>query len=132
MTHGLAREFACSPAYCLMPDHGHLLIVGYDRRCQQRKAVRWLRKAWNELLPDGFELQHQPYDHVLREEDRRRGAFSGVAYYILNNPVRAGLVEEWRCWPYSGACFPGYPRMDPRKDHYWENFWKTYQKHLNR
>jgi len=131
LTHALAREFLCCPAYCLMPDHGHFLFVGYDRRSRQRMAVRWFREAWNERLPDGFQLQHQAYDHVLREEDRKRDAFSTVAFYILNNPVRTDLVEHWQAWPYSGALFPGYPHLDPRKDYYWVNFWKAYEKHFD-
>jgi putative transposase len=128
--HALAREFVCCPAYCLMPDHGHFLLVGYDHRAKQRLAVRWLRREWNELLSPS-ELQHQPYDNVLREADRARDAFADAAIYILRNPERAGLVEDWRNWAFSGAVFPGYPRLDPRKEFFWDDFWKVYHKHLN-
>jgi REP element-mobilizing transposase RayT len=128
--HSLAREFLCCPAYCLMPDHGHFLLLGYDARADQRAAVQWLRREWNHLLKPSS-LQHQPFDHVLRERDRSRDAFANVAGYILRNPERAGLVEDWREWPYSGAVFPGYPKLDPRKVHFWADFWKAHQKHLS-
>ena len=127
--HALAREFMCCPAYCLMPDHGHFLFLGYDVRSDQRSAVRWMRREWNQLLAPQ-KLQHQPFDHVLREEDRSRDAFANVAGYILRNSERAGLVKDWRDWPYAGALFPGYPKLDPRKVHFWEDFWKAYHKHL--
>ena len=93
--HALAREFLCCPAYCLMPDHAHFLFVAYDARAKQRAAVRWMRRQWNQLLAP-HELQHQPFDHVLREADRTREAFANVAGYILRNPERARLVEDWR------------------------------------
>lgn len=127
--HALAREFLCCPVYCLMPDHGHFLWIGYDSRARQRAAVRWMRTEWNQLLAP-LELQHQPYDRVLREADRSRDAFANLAGYILRNPERAGLVKDWRDWPYAGALFPGYPKLDPKKPYFWTNFWEAYQKHL--
>jgi hypothetical protein len=130
LLHALAREFLCCPVYCLMPDHGHFLFIGYDARSDQRAAVRWFRQRWGRLLTEDA-LQHQPYDHVLREEDRERDAFVKVASYILHNPVRAGLVSHWQDWTYLGALFVGYPNLDPRKPYFWENFWKAYHKHLH-
>jgi REP element-mobilizing transposase RayT len=113
-----------------MPDHGHFLLVGYDHRAKQRLAVRWLRREWNRLLSP-LALQHQPYDSVLREENRSRAAFAEAASYILQNPVRAGLVEDWSDWSFSGAIFPGYPHLDPRKEFFWSDFWKAHNKHTN-
>jgi REP element-mobilizing transposase RayT len=128
--NALAREFLCCPAYCLMPDHGHFLFVGYDARTQQRAGVRWMRYEWNKMLAP-FTLQHQAYESVLKEADRSRDAFADVAGYILRNPERAGLVDSWDQWPFSGALFPGYPHLNPRKVHFWTDFWKTHHKHLN-
>jgi len=127
--HALTREFLCCPVYCIMPDHGHFLFIGYDARSKQRAAVRWMRREWNHLLSP-LELQHQPFDSVLREADRTRDAFADLASYILRNPERAGLVDHWQDWTYSGALFPGYPKLDPRKPDFWTNFWKAHQKHL--
>ena len=127
--HALARENLCCPAYCLMPDHGHFLFLGLDCESDQRAAVRWLRREWNRILKP-LTLQHQPYDDVLRETDRARDAFANVAGYILRNPERAGLVDDWQNWPYNGALFPGYPKLDPRKPYFWTDFWKAHHKHL--
>jgi hypothetical protein len=48
-------------------------------------------------------FQKQPYDHVLREAERQRGAFQATAFYILANPVRADLTERMENWPSSSA-----------------------------
>jgi REP element-mobilizing transposase RayT len=127
--HALSREFMCCPAYCLMPNHGHFLFVGYDAHSDQMAAVRWMRREWNQILAP-LDLQHQPFDDVLKEEDRQRDAFANVAGYILRNPERASLVAQWEDWPYSGAIFPGYPKLDPRKVHFWQDLWKAHHKHL--
>ena len=39
------------------------------------------------------------WDHFLRvEEDLQE-----VVDYVLYNPIRRGLVEEWRDYPFSGS-----------------------------
>ena len=40
----------------------------------------------------GFDLQHQPHDHVLREDERQETEFENVVEYIARNPERKGLV----------------------------------------
>jgi REP element-mobilizing transposase RayT len=123
--HTCARYFLCCPVYCLMPDHGHFLFVGLHEEADQLAALPWMRRAWNRVLSEA-RLQDQAYEHVLRESDRARDAFAEVVAYILHNPLRKDLVGTWQEWPYSGAVFPGYPKMDPRKIHFWENFWTAY------
>ncbi len=41
--------------------------------------------------------QHESYDHVVR--DARE--YERILAYIANNPVKAGLVEDWQDWPYT-------------------------------
>ena len=71
-------------------------------------------------------FQHQAHDHVLREDERKRGAFARVCFYVLANPVRAKLVAEGEGWPFSGAMVPGYPALHPTQEDFWERFWKLY------
>jgi putative transposase len=40
--------------------------------------------------------EHESFDHVVRE-----GKFYQTIKYVLNNPVKAGLVREWREWRWS-------------------------------
>ena len=45
---------------------------------------------------------------------------------ILNNPVRAQLVQDAKEWMFAGAIVPGYPNLNPGADDFWETFWKLY------
>lgn len=126
MLHTAAREHLFCPAYCLMPDHLHLVWMGLRRETDQLNAMKFLRTHLEPALGNGREWQHQPHDHILREEERRRNAFVKFCFYTLANPVRAKLAKRERDWPYSGAIIPGYPTLQPFTEDYWELFWKLY------
>jgi REP element-mobilizing transposase RayT len=123
LLHACVRHGLACAVYTLMPDHAHFLVIGLHGDSDQRAGIAMLRRSWREILPAGICLQRQAYDHVLRETERERGAFASVAHYILENPVRAGLVEERDAWPYSGSLVPGYPSLDPARETFWESFW---------
>ena len=116
------------PLYCLMPDHAHFLVLGFSEGSDSLAWTRILRKNWNRLLAPGFKLQKQAFDHILRAEERERDAFSGIAFYIAENPVRAGLVPHPSEWPFTRCMVPGYPWLDPHEDKYWEIFWLIYSR----
>lgn len=40
--------------------------------------------------------EHESFDHVIRS-----GKFDATLRYVLNNPVKAGLVRHWRDWPWN-------------------------------
>ena len=115
-----------------MPDHLHLFWLGLKLASDQRNAMRFLRKHLQTELTRRsphrveFELQKQSHDCVLREKDRRRGAFASACYYVLDNPRRKGLVAHPRDWPHLGAVIPGYPHLHPLADNFWPLFWKLY------
>lgn len=123
--HTLARYHLCCPVDCIMPDHAHFLWIGLNERTNQLNAAKQFRREWNQLLAPQ-QLDRQAYDSVLTEEDRQGDAYTDLVFYILKNPTRKALVENWQNWPHSGAIFPGYPKLDPRKDYFRENFWKAH------
>lgn len=41
--------------------------------------------------------QHESYDHVIRSEDE----LNRIIEYVLNNPVRAKLVDNTHDWKWS-------------------------------
>jgi putative transposase len=151
--HTLARYQLACPAFCLMPDHLHLLWLGVSPESDQRKAAKFFREHVNRLLADadglktngpgrlktyvssyeengkaaGYRLQLQGYDHVLTREERQRDAFARVAFYVFENPVRKQLAQFWSDYAFSGAMLVGYPNLDARHPDYWEKFWKIYQ-----
>jgi len=90
-------------AYCFMPDHVHLLLLGTDRAdviafvkdFKQRSGF-----ACNRLFQRrGAFWQKSYHDHVLRTDED----IGSIAGYIWGNPVRAGLVHEASSYPFSGS-----------------------------
>lgn len=133
LTHTAFRYQLICPCYVLMPDHFHLIWMGYDEAgSNQRVAMRFLRKQTNRVLrPMGFELQKQGHDHVLREKSRKQSVFETVVGYVRENPLRAGLVkgsEELPDYRYAGCLVPGYPESQMWDERFWESFWKLYWK----
>jgi len=144
LLHACVREKLVCPTYCLMPDHLHLMFLGLAVVSDQLNAIKFLRLHVNRLLAgeplqkfaalsraqpqSEWKLQPQAHDHVLREEERKQGAFASVCFYILANPVRANLVKKEVDWKFSGAVVPGYPDLHPLQEDYWELFWKLYYK----
>src|SRR5208282_195587 len=123
--HAAAREKIWCPTYCLMPDHLHFVWMGMRRASDQLNAIRFLRRQLAPALqPHRF--QHQAHDHVLREDERQRGAFARICFYVSANPVRAKLVAQAGDWPFAGAVVPGYPTLHPAQEDFWEKFWKLY------
>jgi len=123
MLHAAAREGLLCPTYCLMPDHLHLVWMGLKRETDQRNGMKFLREHL--ALPS---FQHQPHDHVLRADERKKQAFGKVCFYIIDNAREAGLVQRPEEWPYAGAIVPGYPALHPLMEKFWPLFWKLYQK----
>ena len=125
LLHGCARyEMAC-PVYCLMPDHAHLLVVGWSQGADQRLFMPWLRRHTNRLLKArGQVWQKQAYDHVLRPQEADRDAFQSLAKYLTENPVRAGLVTTARAWKHTGSVVPGYPELALWAEDYWTRYWR--------
>jgi REP element-mobilizing transposase RayT len=127
MLHAAAREGVWCPAYCLMPDHLHLVWMGLWLESDQRNGMAFLRTYLEPALAPA-RFQPQAHDHVLRAEQRKRNAFATACRYDLNNPVRARLVAKPSDWPFSGAVVPGYPRLHPLEEDYWPKFWKLVAK----
>jgi len=89
-------------AYCLMPEHLHLLCGPSDKEVSILDFVsqfkgKSTRIGWKYRVR-GALWQRRSYDHILRTEENIRG----VAEYIVNNPVRRGLVETSDQYPFSG------------------------------
>ncbi len=131
MLHAAMREGLLCPAYCLMPDHVHLVWMGLRPESDQRNAMKFLRAHLSRHLR-GCAFQHQAHDRVFRRSERHStGIAAGCSEYVLLNPVRGGLVSESKAWPYLGAIVPGYPSLNPMDPGYWEWFWERYHSVLD-
>jgi REP-associated tyrosine transposase len=86
-------------AYCVMPDHIHLQLSAKNGNLADL-INGWKSYTANLLQKNGLEgpcWQRGFYDHALRKEED----IQTVAEYIVNNPVRAGLVKKWEGYPFS-------------------------------
>jgi REP element-mobilizing transposase RayT len=128
LTHVAFRDRIACPIFCLMPDHVHLLWCGLTETSDQRLAMRHLRTDMNDCLKRiGYELQKQPYDHVLKDEELERDAIESLVEYIARNPERKGLVgeDEFAVYPYTGCLLPGYQQIRLFEPHSWDRVWRT-------
>jgi putative transposase len=87
-------------AYCLMPDHVHLLVDVPDgvslkvfvQHFKQLSGYALKRRIGSAVWQISY------FDHILRDEE----SILDVARYIWDNPVRKGLVGERSQYPFSG------------------------------
>jgi len=86
MLHAAAREDLFCPAYCLMPDHVHLIWMGMRYGSDQLNAMKFLRTHLEPALGSGREWQHQPHDHVLREKSGCETRLRAFAF--IHSPIR--------------------------------------------
>ena len=104
-------------AYCIMPNHVHLLIDTFQQLLEpdgtskeeipkdyiqldmimKRIKGSTARTANLQLNRSGTFWQKDSYDHFVRNEREWRN----IVAYILNNPVKAKLVDNWNDWDYT-------------------------------
>jgi len=100
-------------AYCIMPNHVHIILgIGApwlntvdDTGKKPFPVTRHIgsmkkytaRKANALLARDGPFWQNESYDHVIRDDVELKS----LLWYVLNNPVAAGLVEQWTDWKWT-------------------------------
>jgi putative transposase len=89
-------------AYCLMPNHVHLVVVPL-RRDAMARVLRDAQGRYASYLntrqgADGHVWQGRYYSCPMDE-----GHLWNAIRYIERNPVRAGLAESPEDWPWSSA-----------------------------
>jgi REP-associated tyrosine transposase len=97
-------------AYCLMPDHVHLLVSAQSEACDLLALIKLLKQitGYRYRQSSGKTLWQPGYhERVLRDEE----ATLTVAKYILENPVRAGLAKTLGEWPLAGSSVYTWPEL---------------------
>ncbi|PJJ59078.1 REP-associated tyrosine transposase [Hymenobacter chitinivorans] len=97
--HGKAYQLIC---YCIMPNHVHLVVSFPDEAPPLAKTIQRIKGYTalqaNQLLNRrGQFWQRETYDHIIRSSEEMQR----VIAYTINNPVKAGLVDNWEQWPYT-------------------------------
>ena len=97
-------------AYCFMPDHVHALVEGlrddsdlraFGKLARQRLTIALKKIIGGPVWQDGY------YERTLREEE----ATLDVVAYILQNPVRRGLVSHPLEYKFSGSSLVDLPNL---------------------
>lgn len=104
-TCNILEEMAASlnfylAAYCLMPDHLHILLSPAGSKLSLCEVIgRFKGKTTNNSWKFGWQgqlWQDRFYDHIVRKDE----SITETAKYILDNPMRASLGESY---PYRWA-----------------------------
>lgn len=89
-------------AYCFMPDHLHLLIEGNCENADMRRFISSYKQYTGFHYKKKTRLplwQINYYEHILRKAEDT----ISVARYIFKNPIRKGLVDDYRKYKFLGS-----------------------------
>jgi putative transposase len=118
-----ARMSVLVHAFCVMPDHVHLLVEGKTSDSDVVKFVKQWKQGTGYIfrheLPPRF-WQRRFHDHVLRRAEDSES----VAWYIWMNPVRKGIVAEPQFYTFSGSFTVEWPKS-ALIEHTWVPPWKS-------
>ncbi|MDX1416199.1 MAG: transposase [Candidatus Promineifilaceae bacterium] len=104
-------------SFCIMFNHVHVIFTPrMDPKTGEYHALRkimqshkgYTARKCNQLLQrKGQFWQHESFDHYVRDT----AELDRIRRYVILNPVRAGLVENWDEWPWTyrkfvASCFP--------------------------
>jgi putative transposase len=114
-------------AFCVMPNHVHAVFAPFMTEALAERAIQRQRNAQSGFLtvePNSDEIkvvmasimqslkgrtarqcnlalnregqfwQHESFDHIIRNQSE----WERIVNYVVNNPVKAGLVKDWREW----------------------------------
>jgi REP element-mobilizing transposase RayT len=92
-------------AFTIMSNHIHLVIDTWDTENYDETVTKIMQsikrhtaRQSNILLNrEGQFWQHESYDHLIRNERE----FKNIIHYTAQNSVEAGLVKDWRDYPYT-------------------------------
>ena len=88
--------------YCVMPNHVHIVFdhFGYKRQIREiMKSIKGFSGSQsNKLLKrKGDFWYHENYDRVVRNQKELENVIS----YVIENPVKSGLVTNWEDWKFT-------------------------------
>ena len=86
-------------AWVIMPDHVHFLMGPKSRHLNLSDWSHYVKRITRKEFSGDWKWQKGVFDHLLRSWESGGSAWS----YLRDNPVRAGLVENWWEWPYFGG-----------------------------
>ena len=98
----LEQNHCVTPVYLFMPDHLHALVEGVNDQADLWKTIVDFKQQTGYWLSVNHYIerwQKDFFDHILRKDED----LTTQVNYILNNPVRAHLVDTWNEYSYKGS-----------------------------
>ena len=92
--------------YCIMSNHVHVVFTPLQKTEDAYFSLAQIMHTMkgypagraNRLLGrSGAFWLHESYDHFVRSE----AELERIIAYVVNNPVKAGLVSDWHDWPWT-------------------------------
>jgi REP element-mobilizing transposase RayT len=86
---------------CIMPDHLHFLVEVCSEGLVELvgRAKSMTTRVWWRHGGSGTFWQRSFHDHGIRGSED----YEPTVTYLLHNPVRAGMVEQWEDYPLIGG-----------------------------
>jgi REP element-mobilizing transposase RayT len=97
-------------AFTIMHNHGHVVCTPLAKENGEFNSLTEIfhslkrhtaRKANDILGRSGAFWQDESYDRIVRDQ----AELKRIVNYVLNNPVKAGLVNHWKDWKWSYSRF---------------------------
>ena len=90
------------PAYCLMPNHGHIICIPQEKDALARTFgqvhAAYAKRVNRRYNWQGHLWQERFHSYVMDERH-----LLWAVLYVLHNPVKAGLATYPWDWPFSSA-----------------------------
>jgi len=88
-----------------MPNHVHLLMsLNENYKGSLSNWISAFKRYTSKIFKENFGLsniwQLNFYEHIVRSEK----SLELIADYILTNPIRKNMVENWKEFKYSQVC----------------------------
>jgi len=97
------KKYSCvNWAYVFMPDHVHIVIEGVKERSNLWKTIVLFKQKtgyWFAKNLPKIQWQKDFYDRIHRSDDE----LLNHILYVVNNPVRKGIVKHWREYKFTGS-----------------------------
>lgn len=101
-------------AYTIMPNHVHLVIdtsIQIENIDEEMFETNYIQlydilqyikggsafEANKILMRKGQFWQRESVDHIVKDDVE----LNNIIHYILQNPVKANLIEDWKLWKHS-------------------------------
>jgi putative transposase len=98
----VAEKRTFNAVFCFMPDHTHLIFLGTSDHSDLLLGLEEFKQITGHWLGTNypeFKWQKGFYDRLIRNTEE----LAATVRYVLDNPVRVGLVSNWLEYPYTGS-----------------------------